>query len=163
MESPKALLNAIFHMNGKVLCLRGGHEHRSLKISQFNFGSDQEGDFVVYTENGSKNRSGTYKDETGDNKVVKHYANTQLGNRCYVFLLRFYLQKLAPKILEAPDSVFYWKPQDVVSASDSTPWFMLQVIGWNVLASIGEANVSRSWYRWENQPFTSGYRSYSLV
>ena len=50
--------------------------------------------------------------------------------------LRFYLQKLAPKVLEDPDSVFYWKPRDIVPASDSTPWFTLQVIGWNVLASI---------------------------
>ena len=56
MESPKALLNAFFYMNGKVLCLRGGREHKSLKISQFNFGSDQRGDFVVYMENGSKTR-----------------------------------------------------------------------------------------------------------
>ena len=102
MESPKALLNAIFYMIGKVLCLRGGQEHKSLKISVFNFGSDQ-GDFVVYTENGSKNHSGTYKEKAGDNKVVKHYANTQLGNGCYVFLLHFYLQKLAPKVLENPD------------------------------------------------------------
>ena len=72
----------------------------------------------------------------GDNKLVKHYTNIQLGNRCYVFLLRFYLQKLAPKVLEDTDSVFYWKPRDVVPASDSTPWFTLQVIGWNVLASM---------------------------
>ena len=96
--------------------------------------------FFVYmarcTENGLKNRSGTYKEKAGDNKVVKHYANTQLSNRCYVFLLRFYLQKLAPKVLEDPDSVFYWKPRDVVPASDSTPWFTLQVIGRNVLASM---------------------------
>ena len=53
-----------------------------------------------------------------------------------MFLLCFYLQKLAPKVLEDPDSVFYWKPQDVVPASDSTPWFMLQVVGRNVLASM---------------------------
>ena len=84
VESPKTLLNAIFYMNGKVLCLRGGCEHKSLKISQFNFDSDRGGDFVVYTENGSKNHSGTYKEKAGDNKLVKHYANTQLGNRCYV-------------------------------------------------------------------------------
>ena len=76
MESPKTLLNAIFYMNGKVLCLRGGREHKSLKISQFNFSSDQGGDFVVYTENGSKNRSGTYKEKAGENKVAKDYANT---------------------------------------------------------------------------------------
>ena len=123
-------------MNGKVLCLREGREHESLKISQFNFGSDQGGDFVVYTENVSKNPSGTYKEKAGDNKVVKHYANTQLGNHCYVFLLHFYLQKLAPKVLEDPGSVIYWKPQDVVPASDSSPWFTLQVIGRNVLASM---------------------------
>ena len=121
-----------FYMNGKVLCLRERREHKSL----FNFGSDQGGDFVVYTENVSKNRSGTYKKKAGDNKVVKHYANTQIGNRCYVFLLRLYLQKFAPKVLEDPDSVFYWKPRDVVPASDSSPWFMLQVIGRNVLASM---------------------------
>ena len=60
------------------------------------------------------------------------------GNRCYVFLLRFYLQNLAPKVLEDPDSVFYRKPRDVVPASDSTPWFTLQVIGQNVLACSGK-------------------------
>ena len=84
----------------------------------------------------AQNRSGTYKEKAGDNKRVKHYSNTQLGNRCYVFLLCFYLQKLAPKVLEDPDSVFYWKPRDIVPASDSTPWFTLHVVGWNVLASM---------------------------
>ena len=53
-----------------------------------------------------------------------------------MFLLRFYLQKLAPKILEDPESVFYWKPRDVVPASDTIPWFTLQVIGRNVLSSV---------------------------
>ena len=135
LENPKALLNAIFFMNGKVLCLQGGREQKSLKIAQFMFGSDQ-GEFVVYTENGSKNHSGTYKEKAGDNKIIKHYANSQLGIRCYVFLLRFYLQKLAPKVLVDPESVFYWKPRDVVSASDTTPWFTLQVIGRIVLSSM---------------------------
>ena len=58
VENPKALLNAIFYMNGKVLCLRGGREHKSLKISQFNFGSDQGGDFVVYTKKPFRNIQG---------------------------------------------------------------------------------------------------------
>jgi hypothetical protein len=34
-HSPVSLLNAVFFMNGKVLCLRGGREHRMLKLSQF--------------------------------------------------------------------------------------------------------------------------------
>ena len=58
--SPKALLHAVFFFNGKYLCLRGGREE--LKLSQFKFGCDEGGEFVEYVENGSKNRSGSYKD-----------------------------------------------------------------------------------------------------
>ena len=43
------------------MCLRGGREHKALKLSQFMFGVDEGGDYIVYTENGSKNRSGSYK------------------------------------------------------------------------------------------------------
>ena len=59
IDNPLQLLRAVFYMNGKVFCLRGGKEHRNLKISQFirHF----EPDHYVYTENGSKNRSGSLK------------------------------------------------------------------------------------------------------
>ena len=33
MTSPTALLNAVFFMNGKTLCLRGSREHKTLKVS----------------------------------------------------------------------------------------------------------------------------------
>ena len=136
VHSPKALLNAIFFMNGKVLCLRGGREHKSLKISQFTLGSDGDGDYVIYTENGSKDRSGSYKERADKNKVVKHYANPDLGSKCYVSLLRFYLQKLPPKVRQDTDSTFYWKPKEVTPLNDEAPWFTLQVIGRNALASM---------------------------
>ena len=45
-------------------------------------------------------------------------------------------RKLAPKVLQDPDSVFYWKPKEVVSVCDDAPWFTLQVIGRNNLASM---------------------------
>jgi hypothetical protein len=35
LHSLKALFHTIFFLNGKTLCLRGGHEHKNLKISQF--------------------------------------------------------------------------------------------------------------------------------
>ena len=70
---PKSLFNAVFFMNGKILCLRGGREHKDLKLAQLTFGQDSRGEFVVYTENGSKNRSGSYKNPA-DNKIVKQYA-----------------------------------------------------------------------------------------
>ena len=62
LSSPRALLNAVFFLNGKTMCLRGGREHKALKLFQFTSGTDDGGDYVVYTENGSKNRSGSYKD-----------------------------------------------------------------------------------------------------
>ena len=70
--------------------LTGGIEHRQLKISQFQFGRDEGGEFVVYMENGSKNHSGSYNDK-GENKVVKHYANLSLNERAMlVFCVRTY-------------------------------------------------------------------------
>ena len=62
-------------MNGKVLCPRGGREHKALKISQFKFGFKDDREFIEYTENGSKNLSGSYKDKSG-NKIVKHFADS---------------------------------------------------------------------------------------
>ena len=33
VASPRSLFNTVFFMNGKVLCLRGGREHKDLKLS----------------------------------------------------------------------------------------------------------------------------------
>ena len=33
-DNPKSLLRAVFYLNGKNFCLRGGSEHRNLKLSQ---------------------------------------------------------------------------------------------------------------------------------
>ena len=57
-DSPTALQNAVFFSNGKNFCLRGGEEHRNLKLSQFE--RLQDPDRYVYHENCSKNRSGTF-------------------------------------------------------------------------------------------------------
>ena len=48
-HSPKALLYAVFFANGKNLCLRGGREHHTLKISQLVFGKeDKAGEVLEY-------------------------------------------------------------------------------------------------------------------
>ena len=84
MMTSTSLLNTVFFLNGKMLCLRGGREHRDLKIAQFIFDCDEVGDYVQYSEQGSKNRSGSFKDK-GENKIVKHYAQ----ERCYVRIYNF--------------------------------------------------------------------------
>ena len=118
------------------MCLRGGREHKALKLSQFTFGTDDGGDYVVYTENGSKNRSGSYKDKPDDNKVIKHYADCSLGEKCYYRLLKLYISKLPPKTLEDPKAVFYWKPIEKVPLDANAAWFLIQPVGRNTLASM---------------------------
>ena len=49
VASPRSLFNAVFFMNGKVLCLRGGCEHKDLKLSQFLFGKEGDREFLVYS------------------------------------------------------------------------------------------------------------------
>ena len=41
-ETPLSLLNAVFVLNGINLVLRGGQEHRGLKLSQFTFGRRED-------------------------------------------------------------------------------------------------------------------------
>lgn len=48
-NNPKSLLRAVFYLNGKKFCLRGGEEQRNLKISQLKRFSNP--DHYVYTEN----------------------------------------------------------------------------------------------------------------
>ena len=133
-ESPSALLNAVFFMNGKVLCLHGGREHRMLKLSQFTFGSDQLGEFVVYVENGSKNCSGSYKDKADSNKVIRHYSDPSLAEKCDVFILKLYFRKLDPSVFCEESSIFYYRALEKVR--DDKAWFTKQPVGRNALATM---------------------------
>ena len=51
IDTPLALFRAVFFYNGKLFCLRGGEEHRNLKLSQLK----RTGEGYIYTENASKN------------------------------------------------------------------------------------------------------------
>ena len=68
VENPKSLLFAVFYCNGKNFCLRGGAEHRRLKLSQLQRLSNP--DRYIYTEHGSKNHSGCLSERTISNKTV---------------------------------------------------------------------------------------------
>ena len=67
-NNPTALLCAVFFLNGKNFCLRGGSEHRNLKLSQLQRLSNP--DRHLYTENGSKNHSGRFCEWNVENKCV---------------------------------------------------------------------------------------------
>ncbi len=67
-SDPLALLRAVFYYNGKSFCLRGGVEHRDLRLSQVR----REKDGYRYTEHSSKNRAGGIAQLKLDNKSVIH-------------------------------------------------------------------------------------------
>ena len=72
-----------------------------------------------------KNRSGSYKD-TNENKVVKQYADTSLGKRCYYSLIKTYFSKL-PK--DAADDVFYFRACSKKPKNPCNPWFLRMLVG----------------------------------
>ena len=123
--TPKALLNAVFFSNGKNFCLRGGSEHRSLKLSQLKrlYNPDR----YIYTENGSKNHSGHLKERSIENKtvpIVSCYA--QVGERCHVYLLDQYIEKMPLQAKE--HDLFYLRPFDKV-VKPSEPWYYDSPLG----------------------------------
>ena len=130
IENPKALLRAVFFLNGKNLCLRGGEEHRKLKISQII--KHQNG--YLYTENSSKNRSGGLAQMQLSNKSVPIYPVPEAGNRCHVKILDVYFSKL-PKDAFSRDN-FYLQPLPITPANPDNPWFSITPVGKNTLANM---------------------------
>ena len=133
-DTPQGLLNCVFFLNGKNFCLRGGVEHRELKLSQFTREVVlAEGKHLVrytYTEYVSKNRSGGLKQIQQGNKTVHQYESENV-ERCHVLLLDKYFSKL-PK--EAKDKdIFYLKPKNVAPKDPISPWFTAVPIGKHTL------------------------------
>lgn len=108
LNTPRALLNAVFYYNGKNFCLRGGQEHRDLKLSQIT----REHDHYLYTENSSKNRQGGWAQLRLENKRVPFYANLQAGERCHVHILDLYISKLPGPVKQR--DFFYARPLPTV-------------------------------------------------
>ena len=75
-----------------MFALRGGIEHRSLKLTQLKRLCSP--DRYVYYENVSKNRNGSFKKINIKSKVVTVYACPEAGERCLVYILEKYISKL---------------------------------------------------------------------
>lgn len=102
------------------LCLRGGDEHCSLTFSQFLIKKvenpskpNKSIEFLVYSEHGSKNRPGSTHQVHLANKQVVHYANSSLGERCFIYLVQLYMSKLPLKAIEKDQ--FYCKPATCIA------------------------------------------------
>ena len=128
-SEPKSLQNKVFYTFGKMLCSRGGVEHRSLKLSQFQRKSQP--DHCVYVENVLKNRNGSFKQLHVKSKMVPVYACPEASKRCPVHIIDLYISKLPPKAVE--NDIFYVHPLENVPSEPSAPWYSAIPVGKHTL------------------------------
>ena len=129
--SPQALLNTMVFMCGLYFALRSGQEHRQLRFQpcQIQLHKQQGGKpYLQYVEDISKNRPGGLKGRKQKPKVVKHHADTDHPERCFVRLFKLYMQKCPEG---RPHDAFYVQPKHV-AATDSC-WFSVRPLGHNSL------------------------------
>ena len=131
VTTPRSLQNAAFFIVGKMFSLRGGVEHRKLKLSQLKRNCDP--DHYVYYENVSKTNSGSFRKLRIKGKVVPVYACPEVGERCPVFILDTYLSKLPPKAHEC--DLFYLRPLSEAPTDASAPWYAAVPVGKDTLQS----------------------------
>ena len=121
-------MRAVFFNNGKTFCLRGGEEHRGLRLSQLK----RTKNGYSYTENASKNRSGGIAQLHIRNKTVEIFENAEAGNRCHCRLLDLYISKLPMEAKEK--DLFYVRPNETVI--NETTWYYSTPFGWNKLSQM---------------------------
>jgi hypothetical protein len=135
-STPEGLLNCVFFYNGKNFCLRGGQEHRDMKFSQLKREvvtvDNSPKVCYVYTEYGSKNRSGGLKQVNMGNKVVRRFESP--GDRCHVSFLDTYFMKVPQEALDKDN--FYLRPLAKTPEDHLAPWFSKIPLGRNTLATM---------------------------
>ena len=94
-SSPLQLLRTVFYLNGVHFALRGGSEHRNLRMgehSQFKIVRDSNNtEFLQYTEDKSKANQGGLIHLKVKPKVVRAYPNAENPERCIVSLHKKYI------------------------------------------------------------------------
>lgn len=126
-DNPVGLQKAVFFYNGKIFCLRGGNEHRSLMLSQLKRVSDG----YIYTENASKNRPGGISQLKLKNKCVTILENDNAGERCHTRLLDKYIHHLPEKAKK--ENLFYVRP---LEKPQGDIWYSSVPLGKNKLAKM---------------------------
>ena len=132
-HSPWSLLNAIFYMTGMYFALRSGQEHRQLRHKPCQIEVVEkpgQQPYLLYVEDVSKNHQFGLRGRKILPKFVKHYANTDNPNRCFVRLFKFYNSVCPP---DRPDNAFYLKP---LSSATNGCWFSRQPMGHNLLSNM---------------------------
>ena len=96
-DSSEQLLNTVFYVIGLYFALRGGEEHRSLrlgKVSQISQHFLPDGKkYLMYVEHCSKTHQGGLNDYNNNKKCVKVFENAN-KERCPIHIYETYLSHL---------------------------------------------------------------------
>lgn len=104
-DTPISLQRAVFYTICKMLCIKGGLEHRALKPSQFT--------------RDRKPGGYTFSSRTNSKKHHKVHADPSAGKRCLIYLLDLYFSKLPPYAYEK--DILYLRPK--ANFFHNAPWY----------------------------------------
>ena len=127
---PQSLLDTMVYCCGLFFALRSGNEHRRLRHTPCQIQVVErpgERPYLLYTEDISKNHPGGLRGRKIKPKVVRHHANTNNPERCFVQLFKRY-RDLCPE--DAPPHAFYLQPSKTPT---ETCWFSNRPLGHNPL------------------------------
>ena len=97
-HAPLGLLRCVFFYNGKCSCLRGGQEHRVVKLLHVE--RCQNPRRYKYNKNASKNHKGGLSESLLEHKSVPTFTNPSASSKCHVLLLELYIRKLPKEAFE---------------------------------------------------------------
>ena len=136
-NSPKNLLRAVYFLNVKYLGLQSATKHRHLQLSQFK--RMQNPPRYTYTSSELTTvpdklpilvRGGA-KQQTKKLRTVVLNSEPWRGNRCYVYVLDSYLQRIPPDA--STHGTFYLKPLMHGLVTAPNQWYGVHPVGKNSL------------------------------
>ena len=128
-RSRNTQVTAVFYYNGKNFCIRGGDEHRNLRVSQLQRFSNP--DRYVYNEYVSKNHLRTFTKHHISSNIVPIYCQCSQSTckRCHVYLLDLRIHKQATTRSKTSFTLVLmnWYPK--------APWYSAVLVGRTTLST----------------------------
>ncbi len=139
-DTPKKLVNTLIYLLGIHLALRGGDEHKSLKVGYYSqikvkYDEDQQSKYLEYRPTSRKNNQGGLKDLCWQDKIVTAYENKQNPQHCVVHIFEKYMGR-QPFDLPCCSLDLYLHPLTKIPRSPNAKWYSCQPMGIHAIQSI---------------------------
>ena len=137
-HSGEALVNTMHMLLTKHLGLRGRQEHHSMRVEEFAFKVDDEGNrYVTFAEGITKTRGGGVRKKF--RKVIPKMFETRVPGRCPVEIFETFLQR-RPVDMRNSGPMYL----AIINNPKSDVWFKVSNIGVNYINNITKTMVKKS-------------------